>query len=355
MQVLRLWEQHHKVLRPQRRREFLRRPEVLRLSRMPEYAVAEAIAQEQKLVRILEVAELRASRGPDKPDDPDEPPASDRSPRSPKPTPNPTAAARRRTQDLDEEDMRRASRPPQRSSIDKAKVADELRENPTAAELALGNKLSERPENWFAQVVIRGFIVDFYCPQALLVVEVDGSSHDNQQAWDTMRDEALAELGIKTIRFANDRVHEDLLGVVEMIRKVFGRRQSEAFNKRLLEHEWNMFRFGEPEKPAEKQKSKKSQEQRGPFQKFQWYCFECPGYFASLNRSRGKCPKNPRHRVARMCRICRLRDPGPDLDCSRCAEARDVALRQAGLGAKGPDSFSLKQGKRGKRAGGAGR
>ena len=355
MQVLRLWEQHHKLLRPQRRREFLRRPEVLSLSRLPDYAVAEAIAQEPKLVRILELAELRASKEPDKPGDPDEPPASDRSPRSPKPKPNPTAAARRRTQDLDEEDMRRASRPPQPSSIDKAKVADELRRHQTVAELALGNKLSERPENWFAQVVIRGFIVDFYCPQALLVVEVDGSSHEHQQAWDTLRDEVLAELGIKTIRFANTSVRDDLPGVVETIRKVFGRRQSEAFNKRLLEHEWNMFRFGEPEKPAEKQKRKKSQEQRGPFQKFQWYCFECSGYFASLNRWKGKCPKNPRHRVAPMCRICRLRDPRPNLDCPRCSEARQVALKQAGMGAQGPDSFSLKQRKRGKRAGGAGR
>lgn len=355
MQILRLWEQQHRPLRPQRRREFLRRPEALSLSRMPEYAVAEAIAQESKLVRILELAELHASKGPDKPDDPDESPAPDRSPRSPKPIPNPTAAARRRTQDRDEEDMRRASRPPQPSSIDKAKVADELREHQTAAELALGEKLSERSENWFAQVVIRGFIVDFYCPQALLVVEVDGSSHENQQAWDTVRDEALAELGIKTIRFANDRVQQDLLGVVATIRKEFGRRKSEAVNKRLLEHEWNMFRFGEPEEPAGKQKRKKSQEQRGPHQKFQWYCFECPGYFASLNRSKGKCPKNPRHRVALMCRICRIRDPRPNLDCPRCSEARQVALKQAGMGAKGPGSFSLKQRKRGKRAGGAGR
>jgi len=355
MQLLRLWEQHHKVLRPQRRREFLRRPEALSLSRLPEYAVAEAVAQESKLVRILERAELLASKGPNKPDDLNELPTSDRPRRSPQPTPRPSAAARRRTQDLDEEDMRRASRPPQPSSIDKEKVADKLRENPTATELALGNKLSERPENWFAQVVIRGFIVDFYCPQALLVVEVDGSSHENQQAWDTMRDEALAELGIKTIRFSNDRVHQDLLGVLETIRKEFGRRQSEAFKKRLLEHEWNMFRFGEPEKPAEKQKRKKSQEQRGPFQKFQWYCFECPGYFASLNRFQGRCPKNPRHRVAPVCRICRLRDPRPNLDCSRCSEAREVALGQAGMGAHGPGSFSLKQGKRGKRVGGAGR
>ena len=69
------------------------------------------------------------------------------------------------------------------------------------------------------QQVIAGFIVDFYCHKAGLVVEVDGDIHDLQQDEDIRREKALHELGLRIIRFRNDDVLKNLSIVVENIRK----------------------------------------------------------------------------------------------------------------------------------------
>ncbi len=67
------------------------------------------------------------------------------------------------------------------------------------------------------QQVVAGFIVDFYCHKAGLVVEVDGDIHDLQQGEDIRRDKALHELGLRVVRFGNDEVVKDLSTVVEKI------------------------------------------------------------------------------------------------------------------------------------------
>ena len=59
------------------------------------------------------------------------------------------------------------------------------------------------------QQVIAGFIVDFYCHKAGLVVEVDGDIHDLQQEEDARREKALSELGLRVVRFGNDEVVKD--------------------------------------------------------------------------------------------------------------------------------------------------
>ena len=56
------------------------------------------------------------------------------------------------------------------------------------------------------QQIIAGFIVDFYCHKAALVVEVDGDVHDLQQEEDAKREKALRELGLRIIRFGNDEI-----------------------------------------------------------------------------------------------------------------------------------------------------
>ena len=63
------------------------------------------------------------------------------------------------------------------------------------------------------------FIVDFYCHQAALVVEVDGDIHDLQQEEDALRENALKELALKVIRFRNEEVLKDLSSVVESIQE----------------------------------------------------------------------------------------------------------------------------------------
>lgn len=70
------------------------------------------------------------------------------------------------------------------------------------------------------QQVIAGFIVDFYCHRAALVVEVDGDIHDLQQEEDARREKALNEIGLRIVRFRNDEVLKNLSIGVEKIKEM---------------------------------------------------------------------------------------------------------------------------------------
>ena len=61
------------------------------------------------------------------------------------------------------------------------------------------------------------FVLDFCCPAAKLVVEVDGAVHDNQQEQDAVRTEHLEQYGYRVIRFTNDQVLSDLDTVLDAI------------------------------------------------------------------------------------------------------------------------------------------
>jgi very-short-patch-repair endonuclease len=67
------------------------------------------------------------------------------------------------------------------------------------------------------QQIIDGYIVDFYCHQARLVVEVDGSSHLDQKDYDQARDAHLTVLGLQVLRFFNSDVDRDIDLVLEAI------------------------------------------------------------------------------------------------------------------------------------------
>ena len=67
---------------------------------------------------------------------------------------------------------------------------------------------------------IGAYIVDFYCPEKLIVVEVDGDVHGEatQGARDRMREKYLIGLGLRVIRYTNDDVLNNLEGVLEDLR-----------------------------------------------------------------------------------------------------------------------------------------
>jgi very-short-patch-repair endonuclease len=62
------------------------------------------------------------------------------------------------------------------------------------------------------------YIVDFYCHQARLVVEIDGSPHRRQQGYDHQRDAYMTRIGIRVLRVANHTVRNDLRSVIHAIR-----------------------------------------------------------------------------------------------------------------------------------------
>ncbi len=69
------------------------------------------------------------------------------------------------------------------------------------------------------QKILGKYIVDFYCAQANLVVELDGSQHFEQKEIirDNERTEYLKQFGVSIIRIPNNEVNENFSGVCEYI------------------------------------------------------------------------------------------------------------------------------------------
>jgi len=69
------------------------------------------------------------------------------------------------------------------------------------------------------QKIIGKYIVDFYCPKANLVIELDSGQHHCEagKAKDRTRDDVLIEMGIKILRFSDRDVFENIGGVMEGI------------------------------------------------------------------------------------------------------------------------------------------
>jgi very-short-patch-repair endonuclease len=69
------------------------------------------------------------------------------------------------------------------------------------------------------QHVVHGFIVDFYCHEARLVIEVDGAIHHSTQNRDIEREKIIESLEMKIIRFSNEQVDQNIEGVISEIEK----------------------------------------------------------------------------------------------------------------------------------------
>ena len=105
-------------------------------------------------------------------------------------------------------------------SAEKIQRSKELRRKMTEAEQALWKHLrANRLGGWHfrRQQIIAGFIVDFYCHAAALVVEVDGDVHDLQIELDAERDRVLQERGFRILRFQNEMVLHHLPAMLEEI------------------------------------------------------------------------------------------------------------------------------------------
>lgn len=112
--------------------------------------------------------------------------------------------------------------PGQRVTKEKLARARELRSEMTPAEKLLWQEVRAKKlgVQFRRQQVIAGFIVDFYCHKAALVIEVDGDIHDLQQDEDARREKVLSEIGLRIVRFGNDEVVKSLSAVVGNIREL---------------------------------------------------------------------------------------------------------------------------------------
>jgi very-short-patch-repair endonuclease len=100
--------------------------------------------------------------------------------------------------------------------------ARELRKNAAQAEQILWHALRNRQLNGLKfrrQHPIGRFILDFYCPEKRLAVEIDGGQHaePEQRMYDEARTAALAKQGITVLRFRNDEIINHLEGVLQTL------------------------------------------------------------------------------------------------------------------------------------------
>lgn len=104
------------------------------------------------------------------------------------------------------------------------KIAGDLRKNMTPAEKVLWNKLRKRQLNGFRfrrQHPIYKMVVDFFCYEAMLVIEVDGEVPDTpyQKERDIERTKILNNFELQEIRFTNAEVLDDIESVLNKIQQ----------------------------------------------------------------------------------------------------------------------------------------
>ena len=110
------------------------------------------------------------------------------------------------------------------------KTAQMLRKNMTKEECKLWLEFFKPlPMVVKRQKVIGTYIVDFYCPAAKLVVELDGSQHYEEEGKkkDLHRDADLESLGLKVLRYSNYDVNTNFDGVCEDILRNLKERMQE--------------------------------------------------------------------------------------------------------------------------------
>jgi very-short-patch-repair endonuclease len=108
----------------------------------------------------------------------------------------------------------------QKITTKKHSLAKNMRSNMTPAETKLwaqlrGNRLSGY--HFRRQQVIEPYIVDFYCHQSALIIEIDGDIHQYKHQEDKIRENYLKELGYHILRFTNQQIVHELDHVLNTI------------------------------------------------------------------------------------------------------------------------------------------
>ena len=106
----------------------------------------------------------------------------------------------------------------------------ELRKLSTTEETLLWKELRNNKlgVKFKRQHSIGGYILDFYCFQARLIIEIDGVIHDFSIEYDKDRDKYFRELGYLTLRIKNDDIGRNLTDVIFQIKKTLSLRLGEG-------------------------------------------------------------------------------------------------------------------------------
>ena len=112
--------------------------------------------------------------------------------------------------------------------------AREMRHPQTPAEATLWQQLRNRnlEFKFRRQHPIERFIIDFYCTEVKLCIEIDGGSHleQEQQEYDSARTEVLESIGCRVIRFTNSDVRYNINAVAQGILDICNELKSKKKN-----------------------------------------------------------------------------------------------------------------------------
>ena len=91
-----------------------------------------------------------------------------------------------------------------------------LRKNSTLSEVILWQNIRRKAfgVQFHRQVPMLNYIVDFYCHEIGLAIEIDGNSHEHKFLYDARRQGRLEKEGVKFIRFSNEEVQKELFSVL---------------------------------------------------------------------------------------------------------------------------------------------
>jgi very-short-patch-repair endonuclease len=101
-------------------------------------------------------------------------------------------------------------------------LARQLRVNSTKAEIILWKHIKGKSTGYqfHRQLPVDEFILDFYCHELKLAIEVDGYTHDYNYDYDELRQKKLEYFGITVIRFSDEDVKRHLTDVLRMVQSV---------------------------------------------------------------------------------------------------------------------------------------
>src|SRR5215467_5234687 len=110
------------------------------------------------------------------------------------------------------------------NSKNRKSLRRKLRNSATSAEAILWGSLRRRQlegKKFRRQESLGHYVVDFYCPECRLIVELDGTPHfePDSDIYENQRTAYLETLGLTVIRFENQAIHDDIELVLETIRE----------------------------------------------------------------------------------------------------------------------------------------
>ncbi len=117
-------------------------------------------------------------------------------------------------------------------------LAKELRNNATKAEVFLWQKIKRKQfygYDFHRQKPIDNYIVDFFCNELMLVIEIDGYSHQIVEVFekDVVKEQKIRSLGISLLRFTDGQIYNDMenvLRAIESFIKAFEEKTDSTFD-----------------------------------------------------------------------------------------------------------------------------